>query len=243
MKYWSLSKVPYKQDTSPFLFFPGYRERLKRKGFFLKRSLKNKITVNILTIFPEQVKFYTEVGILNQAFKKNIVQYNIVDLRDFTEDKNRKVDDVPFGGGPGMVMMAPVIVKAIESLQSPGIKILLSPTGEVFNRETTAELTGKDITLICGRYAGIDFRVNNFVDRIMSVGDFVVSGGELPALIIAEAVVRLVPGVLGDDKSSEEDKGYPLYTRPRDFRGYTVPEILLSGNHKKINEWRTKKRT
>ncbi|MFC2062094.1 tRNA (guanosine(37)-N1)-methyltransferase TrmD [Elusimicrobiota bacterium] len=197
-----------------------------------------KAIINILTIFPEQVKAYTEVGILNQALSKDLVEYNIVDIRDFSEDKHRKVDEIPYGGGPGMVMQAPVVVRAIESLNDPGIKILLEPGGEEFTQDSAETLVGSNITLICGRYTGIDFRVRNFVDRIVSVGDFIVSGGELPALIITEAVVRLMPGVLGDQRSIEEDKGYPVYTRPREFRGLKVPEVLFTGNHRKIKEFR-----
>ena len=137
-----------------------------------------------------------------------------------------------------MVMMAPVVVRALESLQTPGIKILLSPSGERFTKKISTELAGSDLTLICGRYAGIDHRVTNYVDRIIAVGDVIVSGGELPALMAAEAVVRLIPGVLGDSQSLEEDMGYPVYTRPREFRGMRVPEVLVSGDHGKIRDYR-----
>lgn len=197
-----------------------------------------KITINILTIFSTQVSCYFEVGILKQAENKGLAVYNVIDLRDFTEDKHRKVDDIPYGGGPGMVMMAPVVVKALESINDPGIKILLSPGGEKFTQKMTSEFTGKNLTLICGRYTGIDHRIMQFVDREISVGDFVVSGGELPALVITEAVVRLIPGVLGDSESIREDKGYPVYTRPREFRGLKVPKVLISGDHKKIRNYR-----
>ncbi len=197
-----------------------------------------KSVINILTIFPDQVRSYLEVGILNRAESKGIVKYNTVDIRDFSDNKHRKVDDTPFGGGAGMVMMAPVVVGALESIKKPGIKVLLSPTGEKFSQETAEELSGKDLTFICGRYTGIDYRVESFADRIISVGDFIVSGGELPALMITEAVVRLIPGVLGDSESLQEDKGYPVFTRPREFRGMNVPEVLVSGDHKKIRKYR-----
>ena len=194
--------------------------------------------INILTIFPEQVKKYLEAGIPSRAASKGIVEYNVVDIRDFAPDKSRKVDDMPYGGGPGMVMAVPVVVDALESLARPGIRILLSPSGEDFVQETARELSGQDMTLICGRYTGIDYRIRNYIDRVISVGRFILSGGELPALVITEAAVRLIPGVLGDIKSLDEDRGYPVYTRPREFRGDSVPEVLISGDHKKIEEYR-----
>ncbi|MGM0441698.1 MAG: tRNA (guanosine(37)-N1)-methyltransferase TrmD [Elusimicrobiota bacterium] len=194
--------------------------------------------INILTIFPRPVENFTEVGILNQAFKKGKVTYNVVNIRDFSEDKHRKVDDKPYGGGPGMVIKAPPVVRALESIENPGTKILLSPGGEEFNQSTAEEFIDKNFTLICGRYAGIDQRVKKYIDRIISTGKYIVSGGELPALLFTEAVIRLIPGVLGDKKSLEEDKGYPLYTRPREFRGEKVPPVLLSGNHEKIKKFR-----
>ncbi len=195
-------------------------------------------TINILTIFPEQVECYFKAGILNRARNKGFFKYNVVDIRDFSDNKHKKVDDMPYGGGPGMVMMVPVVVKALENVSGAGIKILLSPSGKKFSQKTAGELSGKNLTLICGRYTGIDYRVVNFVDRVISVGDFIVSGGELPALMITEAVVRLVPGVLGDVESIQEDMGYPVYTRPRKFRGLKVPEVLISGDHRKIRSYR-----
>jgi len=196
------------------------------------------VTINILTIFPEAVSCYLETGMAGRAAKKGLVEYNIVDIRDFSGDKHRKVDDIPYGGGPGMVMQVEPVVKALESLKNPGLKILLCPSGEKYDQGTAEELAGKNITLICGRYTGIDYRIVKFVDRIISVGDYILSGGELPALTITESVIRLIPGVLGDEKSLEEDKGYPVYTRPREFRGLKVPEVLISGDHKKIEEFR-----
>ncbi len=194
--------------------------------------------IHILTIFPDRVKKFTEVGILNQAAIKGKVSYNIVNIRDYSANKHKKVDNKPYGGGPGMVMSAPPVVKALESIEYPGTKILLSPGGEQFTQATAEQLKSKNLTLICGRYTGIDERVKKYVDRIISTGNYIVSGGELPALLITEAVVRLVPGVLGDSKSLEEDKGYPLYTRPRDYRGDKVPPVLLSGNHEKIKKFK-----
>ncbi len=198
------------------------------------------IFINILTIFPEQVKSYISVGILNRASDKGLIIFNIIDIRDFSLNKHRKVDDIPYGGGPGMVMGVDAVVGAIESIKEPGIKILLSPKGELFSQKTAISLTGKNITLICGRYTGIDFRIKKFIDKIISVGNFIVSGGEIPALMITEAVTRLVPGALGNKLSLSEDKGYPIYTRPYVFRGLKVPDVLLSGNHKKIEEFRNR---
>ena len=197
-----------------------------------------KSVINLLTIFPDAVKSYLSVGMLGKAGEKELVEYNVVDLRDFAENRHRQVDDIPYGGGPGMVMMAPVVVSAIESLKCPGEIILMSPAGEKFTQQTAKEMSGRNLTFICGRYAGVDERVKKYIHREISVGDYILSGGELAALTVLEASVRLTPGVLGDARSSQEDKGYPLYTRPRNFRGMEVPEILLSGNHKKIDNFR-----
>lgn len=196
------------------------------------------IFINILTIFPEQVRSYISVGILNRAVEKGLIKFNILDIRDFSLNKHRKIDDIPYGGGPGMVMGVDAVVLAIESIKEPGVKILLSPSGKLFTQKTAKYLTGGNLTLICGRYTGIDFRINKFVDKIISVGNFIVSGGELPALLITEAVIRLMPGVLGNELSLSEDKGYPIYTRPYNFRDLKVPDVLLSGDHKKIKEFR-----
>ncbi|MEA3507193.1 MAG: tRNA (guanosine(37)-N1)-methyltransferase TrmD [Elusimicrobiota bacterium] len=206
-----------------------------------KKAKENTVKINILTIFPGQVESFVKIGMLEQSARKNLAEFNIVDIRKFSDNRHRKVDDMPYGGGPGMVMSAPPVIRALESLEQPGIKILLAPNGEDFNQTEAAKLAGRDMTLICGRYTGIDYRVREYVDRIFSVGNYIVSGGELPALIITEAAVRLIPGVLGDEKSLEEDRGYPVYTRPQNFRGMEVPEVLLSGNHKKIEDFRDRK--
>ncbi|MGM0568824.1 MAG: tRNA (guanosine(37)-N1)-methyltransferase TrmD [Elusimicrobiota bacterium] len=196
------------------------------------------IKISILTIFPHAVRKYAETGIMGRAEDKGAVEFRIVDIRDFSADKHNKVDFPPYGGGPGMVMSPEPIVRALESVENPGIKILMSPSGELFCRERARELSGENLTLVCGRYAGVDERVRKYVDRVISIGDYVLSGGELPALVVAEAAVRLVPGVLGSEKSAEEDRGYPQYTRPRIFRGEGVPEVLLSGDHGKIDKFR-----
>jgi tRNA (guanine37-N1)-methyltransferase len=195
-------------------------------------------TVNILTIFPEAVEAYTSASILKIAVEKGLVCFNTVDIRDFSDARHRKVDDTPYGGGPGMVMRVDIIVKALESLEKRGTVIITDPAGEPFDASMAAGLSVADITLICGRYAGIDSRVREFADRSVSIGPYVLSGGELAALVIAEATTRLVPGVLGDPRSLDEDRGYPLYTRPAEFRGMKVPDVLVSGDHAKIKEYR-----
>ncbi|HER44372.1 MAG TPA: tRNA (guanosine(37)-N1)-methyltransferase TrmD [Candidatus Eisenbacteria bacterium] len=207
-----------------------------------------------VTIFPELFEKPLECGILGIAARKKAAEYHVVDLRDFAEDRYGTVDDYPYGGGPGMVMMAPPIVRAVESVRpaeegggSP--VILLSPGGRIFDQERARELAGvRKIVFICGRYKGVDERVTDILGaEPVSIGDFVLSGGELPALVIADAVVRHLPGVLGDERSREtdsfsEERGASLdaayYTRPPEFRGLRVPDVLLSGNHGEIEKWR-----
>ena len=207
-----------------------------------------------ITIFPEVFVKPLESGILGIAAKKEAAGYHVVDLRGFAEDRYGTVDDYPYGGGPGMVMMAPPIVNAVESVRSPeeGEKspvILLSPSGGRFDQQRARRLSGAEkIVFICGRYKGVDERVIDILGaEPISIGDFVLSGGELPALVIADAVVRHLPGVLGDERSRDTDSfsvekeaslDAAYYTRPPEFRGVKVPDVLLSGNHGKIEEWR-----
>lgn len=209
-----------------------------------------------ITIFPELFEKPLETGILGIAARKGSADYHMVDLRDFAEDKHGTVDDYPYGGGPGMVMMAPPIVKAVESVRSPEEReetpvVLLSPSGMRFDQEMARRLSGAEkIVFVCGRYKGVDERVIDILGaEPVSIGDFVLSGGELPALVVADAVVRHLPGVLGDERSRETDsfsgeRGASLdaayYTRPPEFRGCRVPDVLISGNHGKIEEWRVK---
>lgn len=203
----------------------------------------------VLTIFPEVIECYLKHGIVGRALNRGIVQVKVYNLRDFTTDKHKKVDDYPYGGGAGMVMQIEPLYNAIKHIKSDGKKrkmILLSPQGRRFNQEVALEFQreGAVLTFICGRYEGIDERIKAFIDEEFSIGDYVLSGGELPALVIIDSILRLIPGALGDELSSEEDsfmKGsldYPHYTRPEEFEGMKVPEILLSGDHKKIALWR-----
>jgi tRNA (guanine37-N1)-methyltransferase len=207
-----------------------------------------------ITIFPGMMEGPLSAGMLGIAADKGAAQYRVVDLRDFAVDKHGSVDDYPYGGGPGMVMMAPPVVEAVESLVSRGEKdevpvILMTPAGRKFDQSVVEELAGHEkLVFVCGRYKGIDARVEQLVitDEI-SIGDYILSGGELPALAVADAVVRHLPGVIGDERSRDTDsfsgaREFQLdadyYTRPPEYRGLKVPDILQSGNHAMIEEWR-----
>ncbi len=207
---------------------------------------------DILTIFPAAFKSYFGESILKRAQKRGLIKVSIHNIRDFSLGKHKKVDDRPYGGGPGMVMGIEPIYKAIRSINSksnPKLKqriILFSPRGEKFNSKAAKRLSKYDqLILICGRYEGVDERVAKYIaDEEISIGDYVLSGGELPAMALVEAVSRFIPGVLGKRESLEEIKGsYPVYTRPEVFaaagkRKWRVPKVLVSGDHKKIEEWR-----
>lgn len=191
---------------------------------------------DLLTIFPDILSSYIKYGILKQGLDKGIIKINFHDLRDI--DIN--TDDRPFGGGPGMVMKAPPIIETLEKLQTSNCKlltILTSPKGKKFDPK---KYLGLDrLIIIAGRYEGVDERVKKYIDKQVSIGDYVLSGGELPAMIMIEAITRLLPNVLGN-KESLQDPGYPQYTQPRKYKNMSVPEVLLSGDHKKIKEWREK---
>ena len=205
---------------------------------------------DILTLFPQACAAYLKASILGRAQKAGLITVNLTDVREYSFDRHRTVDDAPYGGGDGMVMKVEPIVAALESLPGqprPRI-ILLSPTGQPFTQEVAQELTGLErLVLICGRYEGVDERVRKLaVDQEISLGDFVLSGGELPALAVVDAVSRLIPGVLGGADSAGADSfsdgllEHPHYTRPPEFRGLGVPEVLTSGNHAAIARWRRK---
>jgi tRNA (guanine37-N1)-methyltransferase len=187
-------------------------------------------------------------SILKKAQEKDLICVRLVDPRDYATDRHRMTDDYPYGGGQGMVMKAEPLVAAIETIRQRSRNarvIMLSPRGQVFNQRIAARLAGEhEIVLVCGRYEGVDERVKSFVDEELSVGDYTLSGGEPAAMVVIDAVSRLIPGVLGNEVSAAEDSfadgllEYPQYTRPEDFRGMKVPEILLSGDHQRIREWR-----
>jgi len=206
--------------------------------------------VNIITIFPHLFDHVFDFGMIQQARKKELLQIEIVDLRDFTEDKRRTVDDRPYGGGDGMVLKPEPIFLAVESLAGnvadPQHVVLLTPQGELFDQSAANRLSlRRNLTMICGRYEGVDQRVtDHLVDQEISIGDFVLSGGEYAALVIVDAVSRVIPGVVAKGGSVLQESfmdgllDYPHYTRPPDFRGWQVPEVLLSGDHSEIARWR-----
>jgi tRNA (guanine37-N1)-methyltransferase len=209
--------------------------------------------IDIITIFPEMFRAVFEFGILRRASAAGIVEIRVRDLRDWTCDRHRTTDDAPYGGGPGMVMKVEPLVSAVESIRDEGGTearlVLLSPRGVALDQPKVEELAGAEhLVLVAGRYEGVDER---FIDitgaEELSIGDYVLSGGEIPAMVVVDAVVRLLPGAISDPQSAEEDSfsqgilDYPHYTRPQEFRGMRVPEVLLSGNHAAVREWRRKR--
>jgi tRNA (guanine37-N1)-methyltransferase len=206
--------------------------------------------IDILTLFPEMFESPLSYSILRRAQEQGIVAITITNIRDFATDKYRKVDDKPYGGGPGMVMMPGPVFDCFEHVASldpqPGRVLLLSPQGRPFHQAKARELAREErLILIAGRYEGFDERIRlGLGAEQISLGDYVLNGGELAAMVIVDAVVRLLPGALGDEDSAKDDSfstgllEYPQYTRPEDFRGMKVPEILLSGDHAKIAQWR-----
>ena len=203
---------------------------------------------DIISIFPGMFESPFGNSIIQRAREEGLLDIHVHDLRDYSLNKHRKVDDAPFGGGVGMVMNVEPIARAITAVKKevPETRtILLSPGGRPLDQEKAWELSQlSSLTLICGRYEGIDERVRlHYVDEEISIGDYVLTGGELPAMVLVEAVSRLLPGVLGDPESVVEESfandllEYPQYTRPRDYQGFKVPEILISGDHKKIRDW------
>ncbi len=202
---------------------------------------------DIITIFPGMFESPLNESLLKRAREQRLLEIRLHNLRDYSQDKHRKVDDYPFGGGVGMVMNVDPIVRAIESVKQdrPNARtILMSPAGTPFSQEKAWELSREEsLILVCGRYEGVDERVRHFIDEEISIGDYVLTGGEIPAMAVVESVARLVPGVVGDESSIVEESfsddllEYPQYTRPREFRGFKVPEILVSGDHSKIQDW------
>jgi tRNA (guanine37-N1)-methyltransferase len=209
------------------------------------------IRFDILSIFPEMLNSPFESSILKKARDKGLVEINLLNIRDFTEDKHRMTDDAPYGGGGGMVMKVDPIDRAIAGItprSNRALTILMTPQGERFNQTIAEDLSHyEQIIVICGHYEGVDERVRqNLADREISIGDYVLTGGELSAMVLVDAVSRLIPGVLGNSESATVDSfssgllEYPHYTRPSEYRGWKVPEVLLSGHHREIEEWRRK---
>ena len=206
---------------------------------------------HVITLFPEMFESPMAAGLLGRAVEKGVVRVKFHNLREHGLGNYRQVDDTPYGGGSGMVMRPEPIASALDALiaQQPGLwRVLLTPQGEVFDQSIARDLAARDpgLILIAGRYEGFDERVRSIVDQELSIGDYVLNGGEMAAMVVIEAVSRLIPGVLGNPQSLKEESfghgmlEYPHYTRPEEFRGMRVPEILLSGDHEKIRVWREK---
>jgi tRNA (guanine37-N1)-methyltransferase len=207
---------------------------------------------DIVTIFPRMVQAGVAEGVIARGVERGLLDIQVHDLRDYTSDRHRSVDDVPYGGGPGMVMKPEPLARAVEAIRArrgdPDTVVLLSPQGRRFTQAEAAKMSGlRHVALLCGRYEGMDERIRTLVaTEELSIGDYVVSGGEMPALIIVDAISRLVPGVVGDSRSVEEDSfsrgllDYPHYTRPAEFSGHKVPDVLLSGHHEQVRRWRRK---
>ena len=203
---------------------------------------------DVVTIFPAMFGPVFAQGVVGRAIDRGLVELHAHDLRDHTHDRHRQVDDMPFGGGPGMVMKPEPVIEAVESIRSQnrGPVILMEPWGEPLDQELAAGLAREPgLVIVCGRYEGIDDRVRTALEaREISIGDYVLSGGELPAMVLIDAVARLLPGVVGDpgslaqDTFSSEPAGWPQFTRPAEYRGMAVPDVLLSGDHARIRLWR-----
>lgn len=202
---------------------------------------------NIITVFPNFYDGFLKSSLIGKAIDKGLLKINIIDLKTFGIGNYNKVDDKPYGGGSGMVIRVDVVDRALKSIKNPGYKILFEANGKIFTQKTAQNLSAKhkNITLICGRFEGFDSRVKTLVDQSISVGKYITMGGEAPSIILIESISRLVPGVIGNKESTVEESyskkyilEYPSYTKPRNYNGLEVPEVLLNGDHKKIEEWK-----
>jgi len=209
--------------------------------------MTGSMRIDILTLFPEMFAGPFDASIVRRTAERGIVDINVRNLRDWTHDRHHTADDAPFGGGPGMVLKPAPIFEAVEAIGSPGGEVvLLTPNGELLNQRIVQELAGaSQLILICGHYEGVDERVaEHLATRLLSIGDYVLSGGEIPAMVVVDAVVRLLPGALGCADSVREEAHaeglleYPQYTRPAVYRGHAVPEIVRSGNHQELARWK-----
>ena len=203
---------------------------------------------DVVTIFPAMFGSVFKQGVVGRAVERGLIALQAHDLRDFTHDRHRQVDDMPFGGGPGMVMKPEPVIEAVESIRrhNPGPVLITEPWGERLDQKLATSLAAEPgLVIVCGRYEGIDDRVRTALGaREVSIGDYVLSGGEIPAMVLIDAVARLVPGVVGDpgsltqDSFSDDLTGWPQFTRPAEYRGMKVPDVLLSGDHARIRQWR-----
>lgn len=205
--------------------------------------------IDILTLFPHMFDGFLTESIMKRAIEKGKVEINIIDIRDYTPYKNNQVDDYQFGGGGGMIMMCEPVFNAVESIRTEDSHvILLTPRGKTYNERKAYELKDKKhLIIICGHYEGFDERIYTLADELISIGDFILTGGELPSMMITDSVVRLIDGVITSTSLEFESFNdnlldYPVYTKPRNFRGMEVPEVLVNGNHKLINEYRESER-
>jgi tRNA (guanine37-N1)-methyltransferase len=209
------------------------------------------VKIQIITLFPEMFDGVLNSSMLWKAQKEKLVEYKLINLRDFGIGPRKQVDDTPYGGGDGMVLRPEPLFGAVEHAkkEDPGAQVLLmTPRGELFNQEMAREFAATEagLVIICGRYEGYDERITTVVDKQLSVGEYVLTGGELPAMIVADATTRLIPGVLGGETSAEKEsfsetsvREHPHYTRPEEYRGLKVPDVLLSGHHAEIEKWRS----
>lgn len=205
--------------------------------------------IDVLTLFPEMINPFITNSIIKRAIENKKVEINVINIRDFSKNKHKQVDDTPYGGGPGMVLMCEPIFDAVESVKKEdSIVIMTSPKGKKYNQKFALDLSKeKHLIILCGHYEGFDERIKSIVDIEISIGDYILTGGEIPACAIIDSTVRLLDGVINKESLvSETFTGdlvdYPVYTKPRVFRGMEVPEVLLSGDHKKIEEYRNKMR-
>lgn len=208
------------------------------------------LRIDILTLFPKMFEGFISESIMARAIKNNVVDINVIDFREFSESKHRKVDDSPFGGGAGMVLQVQPVIDALRSIDGfeDALKIIVSPQGNTFTQPKAYELSSKDhLIILCGHYEGYDERIREYFDLELSIGDYVLTGGELAAMVLIDAITRVVPTVIGNDESHINDSfnndllEHPHYTRPRVYEGKEVPEVLLNGNHKLISDWRLEK--
>ena len=215
-------------------------------------TTKYKYNFNVISLMPEMFDAFEHYGVVGRAFKEGLVKLNLINPRDFTQDTHRTVDDRPFGGGPGMVMTLEPLISSIKKAKSLSLSknnkvIHLSPRGQLLTQKKIDELLELDsLTLISSRYEGVDERLSNWFDEELSIGDYVTSGGELPAMVVIDSLIRQIPGVLNDSESASQDSfvngllDHPSYTRPETYEDFKVPEALLTGDHEKIRVWRLK---
>ena len=212
----------------------------------MSKSAKSPLQIDFVTLFPDMVESVLDTSILSRARNNKLLKTRCINPRDFSDDKHRKVDARPYGGGPGMILMAEPIHQAIKKAVSPKSHVIfLSPQGRRLNQEIAKDLSLKPhLVLVCGHYEGVDERLRSDFDDEISIGDYVLTGGELPALVLADAVTRLIPGVLKKADAVEQESfsspllDFPQYTRPKNWRGKKIPEVLISGNHELIRQWR-----